>query len=193
MLREFRLKAAASAGLVESIVAKHGPRDGAGVPLLTSIDDPRDVATVRTARDGDPGAADRAERMALAPFVESWQLPKRYRPRIAEHAPAPPEHYRMAVTESGINDVKPNGDVVTPLGSTEPAAASPIALLWIGVPVGSHAGLMVLVGHHGEPPAAATAGWPLPLSADLGVRIYAGSGSSIEGRGEETKRESAKD
>jgi hypothetical protein len=88
------------------------------------------------------------------------------------------------VTESGINDeqVSPPG---APVG--EPSAGEPIALLLIGVPEGTHAGLLVLVGRNGAEHVAATrepASWPLPLSRDLGVRVYESSREHPRPQGE---------
>jgi hypothetical protein len=143
------------------------------VPLLTSIDDPRDVATLRTvsteAPDSDGPRGDRA----LGPLVAAWRPVKRYRPRVAARSQGTPSSsFRLAVTESGIND-----EQVSPPGAWvgEPSAGEPVALLLIGVPEGTHAGLLVLVGRNGAGHVAATrepAGWPLPLSRDLGVRVY---------------------
>ena len=51
-------------------------------------------------------------------------------------------------------------------------------LLWIGGTAESAQGLFVLVGHAAkaaERPDDGKAVWPLPLSDDLGVRIYAGT------------------
>ncbi len=178
VLDEFRLHVADSDGVAARIVwaASKGSRDP--VPLLTSIDDPCDVATVRTAIDQDC-SDDRGERAALAPFVASWRPARRYRPRIAESAEAPPIHYRLAVTGSGMNDIVN----IHPRG---PAPAQPatghLALLWIGTPLGTHAGLLVLVGHYGDGAFAVgrdVSGWPLPLSRDLGVRIYEGSCQAV--------------
>ena len=45
-------------------------------------------------------------------------------------------------------------------------------LLWIGSPVGTHAGLLVLLGGRDDQPRPDAADWPLPMSRALGVRIY---------------------
>jgi hypothetical protein len=54
------------------------------------------------------------------------------------------------------------------------ATSRPIGLVWIGAPVGSHAGLLVLLGGYEapRPDDGDTLGWPLPLSRELGVRVY---------------------
>ncbi|HVR89287.1 MAG TPA: hypothetical protein VHG53_07050 [Candidatus Limnocylindria bacterium] len=193
VLREFRLNGADSTGLIERIVAIRRPGNGSAVPLLTSVDDPRDVATLRTVADQDSKDADHEERAALAPFVESWRPPKWYQPRVAEDAQAPPRYYRMAVTESGINDVERDIPAPPQPDPAEPQATSPIALLWIGAPVGTHAGLLILVGHSREAPVGRdSSGWPLPLSRELGVRIYEGVGSTIDSRGKGTEGQSRK-
>jgi hypothetical protein len=72
------------------------------VPLLTSIDEHRDVALVRALHAGEKLETDPAHRAALDHLVASWQPVKHYGPRIAERSKTPPSHYRLAVTESGI-------------------------------------------------------------------------------------------
>jgi hypothetical protein len=80
----------------------------------------------------------------------------------------------MAVTESGITDasLSPHTARGAP-PSAEPLRLQP-SLLWIGVPVEEHAGLLVLLGHDGDASASdhEPDGWPLSLSGRLGVRIY---------------------
>ena len=171
VLQEFRLRAPDTDGAVARI-ASATPGEPQ-VPLLTRIDDRDRVATIRAYRGGGAGTTDAAERAALEPFVSSWDPPRRYTPRVAERSKTRPAHYRMAVTESGINDGSS-----APLLATGPPVpgAGPIrsSLLWIGVPIDTHAGLLVLLGHAGDAPAAdpGPGEWPLPLSAQLGVRIY---------------------
>lgn len=183
VLQEFRLNSVDSSDTVERIVA--APRRDCEhvVPLLINIDDPRDVATLRSGSDQYPRDADRRERAALAPFVESWRPLKWYQPRVIEQSQAPPRYYRLAVTESGINDVE--NDAAAP-NAAKPDASVRIALLWIGAPVGTHAGLLILLGHYGEAPFVAgrdISGWPLPLSRELGVRVYEGAASIMEAVG----------
>jgi len=163
--------------VIERIVSTTRAGSASAVPLLISVDDARDVATLRMAVDRQSKHADREQRAALAPFVASWRPLRWYQSRIAENAQAPPRYYRMAVTESGINDVERDLLSGPPPDRGELNEASRIALLWIGAPVGTHAGLLVLVGHCGEAPFARRdiSGWPLPLSRELGVRIYQGS------------------
>jgi len=50
----------------------------------------------------------------------------------------------------------------------------PVGLVWIGAPIGTHAGLLVLIGSYDAEPTAKndSFGWPLPMSRELGVRIY---------------------
>jgi hypothetical protein len=60
-------------------------------------------------------------------------------------------------------------------------------MLWVADPVGSHAGLLIVIGHYGRGPFEARAkfsDWPLALSLDLGVRIYEGSNSKMKTRAE---------
>ncbi len=176
VLDEFRLHAADTDGAAARIVwaASNGSRDP--VPLLISIDDPRDVATLRAVVAGAPEGEGPRGDTALARLVETWQPAKRYRPRVAERSQGPPpSSFRLAVTASGIN----NEQVASPgkMGG-EPMPGEPVALLLIGVPVGTHAGLLVLVGRDDAKPAAGArdrTSWPLPLSRDLGVRVYESS------------------
>ena len=176
-LQEFRLRAVDSDGAAARIVAGFSNGIEPSVPLLTSIDDERDVATVRALHGGE--ATDGSgQRAALDPLVSSWQPLKRYGPRITERAASPPSHYRLAVTESGINDGDPGRAGILPTTLAHGGAPVPLGLLWIGVPVGTHAGLMILLGSFEDPHAARRApdDWPLPMSGQLGVRIYEGPG-----------------
>lgn len=183
VLDEFRLHAADTDGGAARIVsaASKGSRDP--VPLLTSIDDPRDVATLRAVTAGAPDSDGPRGDRALGQLVATWQPVKRYRPRVAERSQgAPSSSFRLAVTESGIND-----DQVALPGTRvgEPTPGEPIALLLIGVPEGTHAGLLVLVGRdHAEPVAGGRdrTSWPLPLSRDLGVRVYESSREHLRAR-----------
>lgn len=177
VLDEFRLRAAdaetGGAAARRVSVASRGARDS--VPLLTSIDDPRDVATVRAVQADTPAAVGPRGDAALRELVSDWQPAKRYRPRIAERSGAS-SSFRLAVTESGINDEP----VAAPSASVgEPAAAEPVSLLVVGVPEDTHAGLLVLVGRDDAESAGERrdgSRWPLPLSRDLGVRVYEGGG-----------------
>jgi hypothetical protein len=173
VLEEFRLLAADTDGVAAGIVSAASEQIRDPVPLLTSIDDPRDVATLRTVTAGAPDGDDPRGDAALGALVASWQPVKRYRARIAARSRAAPSRsFRLAVTESGIND-----EQVAPPGAWvgEPTTGEPIALLLIGVPEATHAGLLVLVGRDNAGSVASRrdgAGWPLPLSRKLGVRVY---------------------
>ena len=173
VVQEFRLHSADTAGDAAGIVAAFSGGIGT-VPLLTSIDDDRDVATVRALHSGELLEGDPAERAALDPLVASWQPLRHYGPRITERSERPPSYYRLAVTESGINNAASDVPAAGPRGVPDAGAATPLGLLWIGLPMGTYAGLMVLVGDHDDPAAATFAprDWPLPLSRALGVRIY---------------------
>lgn len=170
-LHEFRLHAADRSGAAARIVAGFPSHTGPGVPLLTSIDDERDVAIVQGLRGRDESDLDRG---SLDPLVERWRPVTRYEPRIAERSVVPPSSYRLAVTESGINDAQPEPTTGQAPDDPFESATSPLGLLWIGNPVGTHAGLLTLIGNHAD---ASTQRpdpleWPLPLARRLGVRIY---------------------
>jgi hypothetical protein len=178
VLEEFRLRAADLDGAAARIVAESPHGVEPVIPLLTSVEDRRDVATLRALHAGESTESDAAQHAALDPLVSSWAVPKHYGPRITEHSQSPPSSFRLAVTESGINA---GGALRLPLpeGSVEDETTSrAIGLLWIGAPVGTHAGLLVLLGSYGDDSRAVGGdppGWPLPLSRDLGVRIYENS------------------
>lgn len=172
LLDEFRLHDVDADGSAAQMVAS-ASRGSLDPPLLTSIADPRDVAVLRSVEAGSRDPDDLREHAGLGSLVAGWQGPKRYRSRIAATAETTyPITFRLAVTESGINDE------ATPPPSEwfgEATSAEPVATLLIGVPVGTHAGLLVLIGRAGSSPEAqASTDWPLPLSRELGVRVYRG-------------------
>ena len=75
---------------------------------------------------------------------------------------------------TGDPRVKAAARDATPSSSSD-AVPRPLGLLWIGSPIGTHAGLLILVGGADEASAGHDRdGWPLPLSRYLGVRIYEG-------------------
>jgi len=174
VVREFRLHSADTAGDAAGIVAAFACGLESAVPLLTSVDDNRDVATVRGLHQGELLEGDPAERVALGSLVARWQPLRRYAPRITQRSKSPPSYYRLAVTESGINDVPSEELSLRRRDTDDPGGPTPVSLLWIGLPLGTHAGLMVLVGDHDGPAEAmfAPRDWPLPFSRALGVRIY---------------------
>jgi hypothetical protein len=169
VLHELRLRDTADADAVARIVAAIGS-PGSLVPLLTSIDDDRDVAILRAfAHDSD---SDIAPSLGLDDLVATSQPPQRYVPRISERTEGVPTHYRLAVTASGINNSDPM--VAMPDGGAARGPRTSLDLLWIGVPLGTYAGSMVLVGKvspQGEEAREASA-WSSALSRSLGVRIY---------------------
>jgi hypothetical protein len=171
VLQEFRLHAADSAGEAARIIAAFSEGIEPAVPLLTSIEDDRDVAIVRGLHAGEPREGDPRQRAALDPLVASWQPLKHYGPRITERAETPPNYYRLAVTESGINlDFEPPEAV--PHGPVD-GTTRQVGLLWIGRPIGTYAGLLTLVGSDdGDTQRPEALEWPLPISRSLGVRIY---------------------
>jgi hypothetical protein len=174
VLQEFRLHAADSAGEAARIVAAFSDGIEPAVPLLTSIDDDCDVAIVRGVHAGEQHEGDPRQRAALDPLVASWQPVKQYGPRITERSESPSTYYRLAVTESGINNAKAETPEPVPQGLADGSTTQHVGLLWIGRPIGSYAGLLTLLGsderdaRRSEPRE-----WPLlPLSRSLGVRIY---------------------
>jgi hypothetical protein len=173
VLQEFRLRAADDAPAAARIVAASPSRIEPAIPLLTSIEDGRDVATLRALHAGETTAIDEGERAGLDHLVTSWAAPKEYDPRMTERSQSPPSFFRLAVTESGIN-----AGVAQPTPRDHPPENAPsrlaIGLVLIGAPVGTGAGLLVLLGGYDEPRADGgdASAWPLPLSRDLGVRIY---------------------
>lgn len=179
-IEEFRLLAVDTVGAAARLVSDCDPGDGGSVPLLTSIDDPHDVATIRVLPAGG-SRPDSGCHAALDPLVATWRPVRRYRPRIAEHSDRVPSYFRLAVTDSGINAQNAQRPAEAP-APAEPAASSPIDLLWIGAPVDTQAGLMVMIG--GDAPGLARPeplDWPLPLSRTLGVRIYESRTVASEG------------
>lgn len=174
VLQEFRLHDADTAGDAARIVAAFSDGIEPAVPLLTSIDDQRDVAIVRGLHAGERPEADPEERAALDPLVASWQPIKQYGPRITERSESPPTYYRLAVTESGINNVPSEPLPAVPPAVTRNGTETRLGLLWIGLPVGTYAGLLTLLGSDGDRDVARPEprDWPLPLSRSLGVRIY---------------------
>ena len=173
VLQEFRLHAADAADEAARIVATFEAGTEDAVPLLMSIDDKRDVATVRALHAGETTDDGSAQRAALDPLVASWQPAKQYGPRITESSDSPPSYYRLAVTGSGINNA-PVGPVSPPPSGSADGAPTRLDLLWIGVPLGTYAGLMILLGtgRDQERVAPDARDWPLPFTDPLGVRIY---------------------
>ncbi len=174
VLQEFRLHAADTSGDAARIVAAFSGGIEPAVPLLTSIDDHRDVAIVRGLHAGEQPEADPLQLAALDPLVASWQPLKQYGPRITERSESPPTYYRLAVTESGINNAEPEPLEEVPRGAADGSTSTHLGLLWIGLPVGTYAGLLTLLGSDGGRDVARpeSRDWPLPLSRSLGVRIY---------------------
>ena len=171
VLQEFRLRAADSSGDAARIVAGFSTGTEPTVPLLTSIVDRRDVATIRALQPGEHADAD--EHAALDPLVAHWEPAKHYGSRITERSERLPSHYRLAVTESGINIVPETESIPRAQAAERSGTAMPLSLLWIGAPLGTHAGLVVLVGDEdARVPTAHDPQWPNPLSGELGVRIY---------------------
>jgi len=180
VLEEFRLREADVDGAAARIVAESPHGLEPAIPLLTSIDDRRDVAMLRAVHVGETTATNAAQHAALDPLVSSWAAPRHYGPRITEQSTSPPSSYRLAVTESGINlGGAPPVTLSHESAGGDVTANRAVGLVWIGAPVGTYAGLLVLLGSYDNPPAVGgdPSGWPLPLSRDLGVRIYENNGA----------------
>ena len=177
VLEEFRLRAADVDGAAARIVADTPRGIEPAIPLLTSIEDRRDVATIRALHEGESTEGNALQHAALDPLVSKWAAPKHYGARIAEHSQSPPSSFRLAVTESGIN--AGGLPAVRPAeGSEDQTTSRAVGLVWIGAPVETHAGLLILVGNYDVSTAdGETLGWPLPTSRELGVRIYENNGA----------------
>jgi len=175
VLEEFRLRSPELVVAAARIASAFSGIEST-LPLLTSIDDPRDVAAIWALHAGEGTAAVLGQRTKLDPLVEVWRPLKHYKPRITEWSHRPPTYYRLAVTESGINDTEAVARAATPSNSSAGSGKRPLGLLWIGSPIGTHAGLLILVGGADDASAAGRdpGHWPLPLSRSLGVRIYEG-------------------
>jgi hypothetical protein len=174
VLEEFRLHSpdlGAAAARIAATFAGLEPT----VPLLTSIDDPHDVAAIWAIHRDEGTGAVAAQRNKLDHLVATWRPLKHYEPRVTERSQGRPAHYRLAVTESGINATGSAVQAATPRNLSDASTMSPLRLLWIGSPIGTHAGLLILLGDaddaNDERPDPRA--WPLPLSRYLGVRIYA--------------------
>lgn len=178
VLEEFRLRDADLDGAVARIVAATPHGIEPAIPLLTSIEDRRDVAMLRAVHAGEPTEADAAQHAALDPLVSSWCEPKHYGPRITAKSQSPPSSFRLAVTESGINDVGVSPATLGAGSVADDTTSRAVGMVWIGAPVGTHAGLLVLLGSYEDDrrrDGDESSSWPLPLSRDLGVRIYENS------------------
>jgi hypothetical protein len=172
VLQEFRLHAADTADEAARIVATFAGGIEPAVPLLRSIDDERDVAIVRALHPGE--IQDEPEqRAALDRLAASWQPVKRYAPRITESSEGASSSYRLAVTESGINNAVEERLETVAVSAAPEGATTRVGLMWIGAPVGTYGGLMVLLGSYDdETRRPDPRDWPLPLSRYLRVRIY---------------------
>src|SRR5207302_8678221 len=103
VLEEFRLRDPDVDGAAARIVAACSTGIEPAVPLLTSIDDRCDVATLRALHSGESSEGDVVQRAALAPPVSSWATPKHYRPRIPERSHGWASSFRLALAPRGVN------------------------------------------------------------------------------------------
>lgn len=175
VLEEFRLRSGLEEAETAELVAASSGGSDCDVPLLTSLADPRDCAILHAEGRIGGAQAESQRRIALVPLVATWHPRRRFHPRIAERSSERVGYYRMAVTELGSQGDGQRGTTgERRANSVDPPVASRAALLWIGEPVDSRTGLLVLVGYRGQPEVVSTRGcapWPLPLG-NLGVRIY---------------------
>ena len=175
-VHEFRLHDDVDRVTAQACVTHLGP-DDVSVPLLARIDDARSLALVSVRHAGDGDGATGEVRAAIGGIGDGLRS-REFRARVALAAPDAGFHFRLALTEVGRNDAAPSATDtwVAAADGDRPDADS--QLLWIGVTADSTQGLFVLVGHDVEEPGrsgVADVGWPLPLSSDLGVRIYTGT------------------
>lgn len=171
VLEEFRLAVGTTHADADRTLAAADP---GGVPLLTSIGDDRDVASVRHITGDARADGDAIDRAGFGALVSSWGPLRTYTPRIAASSPVSPGYYRLAVTESG--DDRNDSLARAPIDPTAPkdrSDATAIGLLWIGAPRDSKDGLLVVLGDD-QSDTAPDVRWPLSLSTKLGVRIYRG-------------------
>jgi hypothetical protein len=173
VLEEFRLHVADVDGTVARILATSSRGIEPLIPLLTSVDDRRDVATIRALHAGEIPEPDGPQRVALDPLVSTWTVPKQYAARIAERSEDPPSSYRLAVTESGIN-AQGGAEQSLATDADGEASSHAIGLIWIGAPLGTRAGLVILIGTYRDAAGAPASqlGWPLPVGRALGIRVY---------------------
>ncbi len=174
VLEEFRLRSPDMGAAAARIAATFSGIEPT-VPLLISIDDPHDVAAIWAIHREEGAGAVAAQRNKLDHLVATWRPLKHYEPRITERSQGPPAHYRLAVTESGINTTGSDVQAATPRSWSDSSTSRPLGLLWIGSPLGTHAGLLILLGDADDANDARPdpRAWPLPLTRYLGVRIYA--------------------
>jgi len=156
-----------------------GSLDGAdpSVPLLIRIDDVRSLALVRAHHLGDSASED-GEVRAVIDGIGDGLRSRDFRARVALAAPEAGAHFRLAMTDFGRNDAAPSAADTWVAADDDDRPDADSQLLWIGVTADSTRGLFVLVGHDVEEQGRSDGGasrWPLPLSADLGVRIYTGT------------------
>lgn len=172
VLEEFRLAPGTSHADADRTLATADPD---GVPLLTSIGDDRDVASVRRISGDVATDRDAIDRAGFGALVSSWGQLRTYTPRIAASTLARPQYYRLAVTESGLNQSGYSSSARPPAGQVagDRTGAAEVGLLWIGAPRDSEDGLLVVLGDD-ESDTAPDVRWPLSLSTQLGVRIYRG-------------------
>jgi hypothetical protein len=173
VLEEFRLRVADVDGTVARILSTSARGMEPLIPLLTSVDDRRDVATIRALHAGEVAEPNEPQRAALDPLVSTWAVPKQYAARIAERSQDPPSSYRLAVTESGIN-ARGDAEREHATDADDEAGSHAIGLIWIGAPIGAGAGLVILVGIYRDAAGAPASqlGWPLPVGRGLGIRVY---------------------
>lgn len=176
-VHEFRLSDAVDRATVQEHLGHLAAGGDPWIPLMSRIDDDRWVALVRAHRSGDRVTADR-EVCEIIDRVGADLRSREFSARVALAEPEAGAHFRLAMTEFGRNDATPNATETWVAADDADRPDADSQLLWIGVTAGSAQGLFVLVGHDVEQqgtPQGATPQWPFPLSAEMGVRIYAGT------------------
>src|SRR2546430_14233069 len=78
VLEEFRLRAEDIDGAAARIVAESRRGIEPAIPLLTSIADRRDVATLRALHASESTESDAAQHAALNSLVSSWAVPEHF-------------------------------------------------------------------------------------------------------------------
>lgn len=177
VLHEFRLRSAADRRTAADTVAYWTDSDDAQIPLLFAIDDPRGLALVVARRSGDDPETGRgllSELVALG----SEAPPRHFTPRLVIGIPNSSSYFRLAITESGINDPEPTADPAARTDGRPDPFGGQLRLLWVGLPLDTPAGLLLLAGQQLDGSVSGTGQgttpWPLPLSTEPEVRIYAG-------------------
>ncbi|GAC1698538.1 MAG: hypothetical protein NVS9B6_08820 [Candidatus Limnocylindrales bacterium] len=176
-VHEFRLPDSADRDTVREQLRNLETDGGPSIPLMSRIDDDRALALVRAHRSENGATVDQEVREIIDRMGADLRS-REFSARVALAEPGAGAHFRLAMTEFGRNDATPNATETWVAADDADRPDADSQLLWIGVTTDSTEGLFVLVGHDVEEqgtPAGATPRWPLPLSSEMGVRIYTGT------------------